>query len=147
MGQGEEASGEGRARRAPRRGDTPFDRALRRAMRWYSEMGRRVWPYEILNYLFREPLTKKGPTVAEFWGAPQDAEEESMAARQPAVENVPCADPAGIRPGTALLAGTKAAISSFQTGRPFRWQVRCSVGFQPPDRPSASASILNSRPP
>ena len=59
------------------------DRALRRAMRWYSEMGRRVWPYEILNYLFREPLTKKGPTVAEFWGALQDAEEESMAAKQP----------------------------------------------------------------
>ncbi len=55
------------------------DRGLRHAMRWYTQMGRRVWPYEILNFLFDRRL-KHGPTVAEFWGAPQDAEEESMIA-------------------------------------------------------------------
>jgi len=27
----------------------------------------------MLDFLFREPLTKKGFMVAEFWGAPQDA--------------------------------------------------------------------------
>jgi anaerobic magnesium-protoporphyrin IX monomethyl ester cyclase len=54
------------------------DRGLRHAMRWYSQMGRRVWPYEILNF-FRDPLVRNGPTVHRFWGAPQDAEEESMA--------------------------------------------------------------------
>jgi anaerobic magnesium-protoporphyrin IX monomethyl ester cyclase len=54
------------------------DRGLRRAMRWYTQMGRRVWPYEIWNFL-RDPLQKDGPSVAEFWGAAQDAEEESMA--------------------------------------------------------------------
>ncbi len=53
------------------------DPGLRHAMRWYSQMGRRVWPYEIINFL-RDPLTKTGPSVAKFWGAPQDAEEESM---------------------------------------------------------------------
>ena len=53
------------------------DPGLRHAMRWYSQMGRRVWPYEIINFLL-DPLTKSGPSVAKFWGAPQDAEEESM---------------------------------------------------------------------
>jgi anaerobic magnesium-protoporphyrin IX monomethyl ester cyclase len=43
-------------------------------------MGRRVWPYEIRSFL-RDRRLKDGPTVAEFWGAPQDSEEESMSAR------------------------------------------------------------------
>ncbi len=55
------------------------DARLRHAMRWYTQMGRRVWPYEILNFM-RDRLLNRGPTVAEFWGAPQDREEESMAA-------------------------------------------------------------------
>jgi anaerobic magnesium-protoporphyrin IX monomethyl ester cyclase len=58
------------------------DRGLRHAMRWYTRMGRRVWPYEIRNFLFDRRL-KHGPTVAQFWGAPQHAEEESMAATRP----------------------------------------------------------------
>ncbi|MAI47642.1 MAG: hypothetical protein CBC34_016840, partial [Hyphomicrobiaceae bacterium TMED74] len=32
---------------------------------------------EIINFLL-DPLTRNGPSVAKFWGAPQDAEEESM---------------------------------------------------------------------
>lgn len=57
------------------------DRRLRHAMRWYTQMGRRVWPYELWRFL-REPLVKDGPTVASFWGSPQDAEEESMLAKR-----------------------------------------------------------------
>jgi anaerobic magnesium-protoporphyrin IX monomethyl ester cyclase len=53
------------------------DRELRWAMRWYTRMGRRVWPHEIIGFL-RGRRTAAGPTVAEFWGDPQDAEEESM---------------------------------------------------------------------
>jgi anaerobic magnesium-protoporphyrin IX monomethyl ester cyclase len=53
------------------------DRGLRHAMRWYTQMGRRVWPYEIRNFL-RDPLRRHGPSVAAFWGEAQDAEEESM---------------------------------------------------------------------
>ena len=60
------------------------DPGLRHAMRWYAQMGRRVWPFEILAF-FRRPRTRAGPTVAAFWGAPQDGEETSMrpAARKP----------------------------------------------------------------
>jgi anaerobic magnesium-protoporphyrin IX monomethyl ester cyclase len=55
------------------------DRGLRQAMRWSTRMGRRVWPYEIRNFL-RDRRLKDGPTVAQFWGAPQEDEEESMSA-------------------------------------------------------------------
>jgi len=58
------------------------DARLRHAMRWYAQMGRRVWPHEILNFL-RDRLLRNGPTVAAFWGAPQDGEEESMTASRP----------------------------------------------------------------
>jgi anaerobic magnesium-protoporphyrin IX monomethyl ester cyclase len=53
------------------------DRGLRHAMRWYTAMGRRVWPYEIWNFLLRDRRTATGPSVAAFWGAPQDEEEEA----------------------------------------------------------------------
>ena len=59
------------------------DKRLRHAMRWYAQMGRRVWPYEIVNF-FRDPLVRRGPSLHLFWGAPQDGEEESMQAKQPA---------------------------------------------------------------
>ena len=55
------------------------DRKLRHAMRWYTRMGRRVWPHEIWNFLFRDRRVTNGPTLAVFWGAPQDSEEEAMA--------------------------------------------------------------------
>jgi anaerobic magnesium-protoporphyrin IX monomethyl ester cyclase len=50
-------------------------------MRWYTEMGRRVWLYEIRNFFLRDRRLPKGPTVQEFWGKPQDAEERSMTTR------------------------------------------------------------------
>src|SRR5574341_974138 len=54
------------------------DLPIRDAMRWYYRIGRRVWPFEIWNFLFRDRHQKEGPTLAEFWGAPQDREEEAM---------------------------------------------------------------------
>jgi len=54
------------------------DKGLRHAMRWYTQMGRRVWFHEILSFI-RDPLLPHGPSVADFWGEPQDAEEEASA--------------------------------------------------------------------
>jgi anaerobic magnesium-protoporphyrin IX monomethyl ester cyclase len=54
------------------------DARLRHAMRWYTQMGRRVWPYEMRNFFFRDRRLAAGPSVREFWGEPQDAEERSM---------------------------------------------------------------------
>lgn len=51
------------------------DRAARHGMRWYTRMGRRVWIHEWIGYLFRDRRVKNGPTLEEFWGAPQDHDE------------------------------------------------------------------------
>ena len=55
------------------------DRGLRSAMQWYTRMGRRVWPFEMKNFFFRDRRLEDGPTVEEMWGAPQAHEEKSMA--------------------------------------------------------------------
>lgn len=56
------------------------DRKLRHAMRWYTRMGRRVWFHELWHWLLRDRRISDGPSLKEFWGSPQAAEEESMAA-------------------------------------------------------------------
>jgi anaerobic magnesium-protoporphyrin IX monomethyl ester cyclase len=48
-------------------------------MRWYARVGRRVWLHEVWAFLFRDRRTADGPTLAAFWGAPQDREEEALA--------------------------------------------------------------------
>ncbi len=54
------------------------DRELRDAMQWYTRMGRRVWPFEVYNFFFRDRHAEAGPTVEGMWGAPQASEEKSM---------------------------------------------------------------------
>lgn len=62
--------------RALRRVIAHPDLAIRAAMRWYYQIGRRVWPFEIWNFLFHDRHEREGPTLAEFWGAPQDGHEK-----------------------------------------------------------------------
>jgi anaerobic magnesium-protoporphyrin IX monomethyl ester cyclase len=57
------------------------DPKIRHAMRWYYRMGRRVWLHEIWNFVFRDRRAKGGPTLAAFWGAALDTEEEAMAVK------------------------------------------------------------------
>ncbi len=47
------------------------DPGLRHAMRWYTQIGRRVWFHEIWRFL-RDGRVKDGPSVAAFWGEAQD---------------------------------------------------------------------------
>lgn len=42
------------------------DPSIRAAMRWYYRIGRRVWPYEIWSFVFRDGRTRTGPTLAAF---------------------------------------------------------------------------------
>jgi anaerobic magnesium-protoporphyrin IX monomethyl ester cyclase len=53
------------------------DPEVRHAMRWYAQMGRRVWLFEVWNFLFRDRRRPAG-TVATHWGAPQEHEETPM---------------------------------------------------------------------
>lgn len=54
------------------------DRAARAGMRWYARIGRRVWLHELRCFFFRDRHVRRGPTLATFWGAPQDAQEEAL---------------------------------------------------------------------
>jgi anaerobic magnesium-protoporphyrin IX monomethyl ester cyclase len=58
------------------------DLKLRHGMRWYTRMGRRVWPHEVFGFFFRDRRIADGPSLSGFWGAPQDSEEEAMLSRQ-----------------------------------------------------------------
>ncbi len=48
------------------------DPAARAGMRWYTRMGRRVWPHEWFNFFLRERRVATGPTLEGFYGAPQE---------------------------------------------------------------------------
>ncbi len=54
------------------------DLSLRAAMKWYYNIGRKVWFSEIWNFFFRDKHLQDGPTLAEFWGAPQDKNDKAM---------------------------------------------------------------------
>ncbi len=58
------------------------DPGFRDAMRWYYDIGRKVWPHELWGFLFRNRPQRNGPTLAEFWGTP--SRETAPAAREPA---------------------------------------------------------------
>ncbi len=51
-------------------------RGLRRAMRWYTQMGRRVWPYEIWRF-FVDRRESNGPPVRRFWDVPRENDAEA----------------------------------------------------------------------
>ncbi|MBZ9868614.1 magnesium-protoporphyrin IX monomethyl ester anaerobic oxidative cyclase [Mesorhizobium sp. CA15] len=81
------------------------DPEQRHSMRWYTKMGRRVWFREVWGFLVRDGRITDGPTLAEFWGAPQDAEEESMiVGRQPRKSVAPVIEDRRA-PATRKLAG------------------------------------------
>jgi len=42
------------------------EKRFRDGMRWYSSIGKRVWIFEIWQWLFHDRRTRFGPTVAEF---------------------------------------------------------------------------------
>jgi anaerobic magnesium-protoporphyrin IX monomethyl ester cyclase len=70
-------------------------------MHWYTRMGRRVWFHELRNFLFRDRRTDRGPTLQQFWGAPQEHEEIPLRI----VRAHPAQAPAAIPVGVAVCAG------------------------------------------
>jgi len=56
------------------------DRGLRKALRWCYGVGRRAWFFEVREFLRRRDRRPVDLSLAEFWGAPQDAEEEALSA-------------------------------------------------------------------
>jgi len=42
------------------------DPVQRHSMRWYSQMGRRVWFHEVLDFLFKPRRLRQGPCLRDF---------------------------------------------------------------------------------
>lgn len=59
------------------------DPELRHGMRWYAEMGRRVWLREVLEFALRDRRVANGPTMEELWGAPRGRESALVSLRRP----------------------------------------------------------------
>ena len=51
------------------------DKAARHGMNWFTRMGRRVLLHEWWNFWFGDRRVTNGPTLEQFWGAPQDLQE------------------------------------------------------------------------
>ena len=58
------------------------DKASRHGMRWYARIGRRVWLNEVKWFFTRDRFVTSGPTLGEFWGAPQDHQQEALSLRR-----------------------------------------------------------------
>jgi anaerobic magnesium-protoporphyrin IX monomethyl ester cyclase len=58
------------------------DFEYRYAMRWYTQIGRRVWFHEWVEFLFRTKIEQAGPLLAEFMGENFDEREYSMEVRR-----------------------------------------------------------------
>lgn len=54
------------------------DAKIAHAIRWYYQMGRRVWFHEIFAFVFQEKRVKLAVTLRDFWGTSRDGEEEAM---------------------------------------------------------------------
>lgn len=67
------------------------DPDVRRAMRWYTRMGRRVWLHEIVDFLFHKRIRSSTLTLRRFWGASLSGYEESMVRRRRTVTPIKAA--------------------------------------------------------
>ena len=54
------------------------EQRFRAGMRWYSNIGRRVWIYEIWQWLFFDRRTVEGPTLARFLKGAWNKEQRSI---------------------------------------------------------------------
>lgn len=43
------------------------DAKLKDAMKWYTQIGRRVWIYELIQFCFKDKLLKKNMQLHQFW--------------------------------------------------------------------------------
>lgn len=43
------------------------DKRIRQAMRWYYQMGRRVWFHEVFSFIFKDKVKVSAMTLKEFW--------------------------------------------------------------------------------
>ncbi len=65
------------------------DPVQRQSMRWYSEMGRRVWLREVAEFIFTTVRQRRGPTLQEFLGPSLEDREYALSKAAPARRTIP----------------------------------------------------------
>lgn len=65
------------------------DPVQRQSMRWYSEMGRRVWLHEVFEFIFASPRVRNGPALKAFLGPTLETREYALEKATPARRTVP----------------------------------------------------------
>jgi len=48
-------------------------------MRWYTQIGRRVWFHEVTEFIFNTRIMKQGPSLRDFMGSSLANREYSLA--------------------------------------------------------------------
>jgi anaerobic magnesium-protoporphyrin IX monomethyl ester cyclase len=93
------------------------DAGFRAAMRWYYRIGRKVWPYELWHWLFRDRRTACGPALAKFLnGGWKAGAEASPALPPPGRERV--------RPSALQLPAKPATTWALRPAQPTQpWRV------------------------
>jgi anaerobic magnesium-protoporphyrin IX monomethyl ester cyclase len=80
------------------------DPLFRAGMRWYSNIGRRVWVYEIWQWLFFDRRTSEGPKLSEYlkgaWNQPAPAQPEAGKPRRQWFQTTKIPNPRTILRGT-----------------------------------------------
>lgn len=89
------------------------DSSIRAAMQWYYRIGRRMWPFELWEFVVGERRANAGPTLAEFWG---DAGEGAGPGRKSADEHRSL-DADSAQEHAALIQADREIIASPQSGR------------------------------
>jgi anaerobic magnesium-protoporphyrin IX monomethyl ester cyclase len=65
------------------------DPVQRQSMRWYSEMGRRVWLHEVFEFFFASARVRNGPSLKAFLGPTLEAREYALEKATSARRTVP----------------------------------------------------------
>jgi len=58
------------------------DKKVRKAMRWYTRIGRNVWFWELYQFLFLTKLTKDKITLEEFWKEQYETKPVDIASKE-----------------------------------------------------------------
>jgi len=64
------------------------DRDVAYAMRWYTQMGRRVWFREVFNFIFKDKRVKNGPSLESFLGKSLHERENAMSKKSTSTHKV-----------------------------------------------------------
>jgi len=97
------------------------DPVIRQSMRWYSQMGRRVWFHEVFEFVFKTVRLRQGPDLKSFLGPTLETREYALAKAPGKGRTIPLALRPAAGRSDAVDTGIRHQVSAHATLSP-----RCS---------------------